>query len=150
MPSQERLEQLGKSANGADASTTTGRLNEYQHQPAYLANDRDKDNRSYDSQRRPEERRQRDVDNRSLDVSKKPITYWFKIKIRSFYVHQLHNGIFRPSTVHLNPQWTLEIEIREACITIIGQRLILECHPILDVRHLHQDLNTDHVTQTHQ
>ena len=94
MPSQERLEQLGKSANGADAPT--GRLNDYQHQSAYLANDRDKDNRSHDSQRRPEERRQRDVDNRSLDVSEKSITYWFKIKIRSFYVHQLHNGFLEP------------------------------------------------------
>ena len=85
-----------------------------------------------------------------LMLVKKSITYWFNIKIRSFYVHQVHNGIFRPSTVHLNPQWTLEIEILEACITIIGQRPILECHPILDVRHLHQDLNTDHVIQTHQ
>ena len=69
LSSQERLERLGKSANGADVPTTTGRLNEYQ--PPYAsANDRDKDNRSHDSQRRPEERRQRDVDNRSLDVSK--------------------------------------------------------------------------------
>ena len=72
LASQERLDtdgRLGK--NGGDA--TSSRLNEYQHQPSYSsANDRDKDNRSHDSQRRPEERRQRDVDNRSLDVSIKP------------------------------------------------------------------------------
>ena len=69
LASQERLDtdgRLGK--NGGDAPSS--RLNEYQHQPSYSsANDRDKDNRSHDSQRRPEERRQRDVDNRSLDVS---------------------------------------------------------------------------------
>ena len=68
LASQERLDtdgRLGK--NGGDAPSS--RLNEYQHQPSYSsANDRDKDNRSHDSQRRPEERRQRDVDNRSLDV----------------------------------------------------------------------------------
>lgn len=70
LPSQERL--VGKSANGGDAPSS--RLNEYQHPPSYSStNDRDKDNRSHDSQRRPEERRQRDVDNRSLDVSIKPI-----------------------------------------------------------------------------
>ena len=71
-PSQERLERLGKNANGGDAPSS--RLNEFQHQPSYPStNDRDKDNRSHDSQRRPEERRQRDVDNRSLDVSIKSI-----------------------------------------------------------------------------
>ena len=69
LSSQERL--VGKSANGGDAPSL--RLNEYQHPSSYSStNDRDKDNRSHDSQRRPEERRQRDVDNRSLDVSIKP------------------------------------------------------------------------------
>ena len=94
LPSQERLERLGKSANGADAPSS--RLNEYQHPPSYSStNERDKDNRSHDSQRRPEERRQRDVDNRSLDVSIKPIS-------QDKYFLYTNNDNLRPFTAHPN------------------------------------------------
>lgn len=97
LASQERLDtdgRLGK--NGGDAPSS--RLNEYQHQPSYSsANDRDKDNRSHDSQRRPEERRQRDVDNRSLDVSIKA----FRCKL---YSPVLIIFNFRPFTMHPNHQ----------------------------------------------
>ena len=95
-PSQERLERLGKNANGGDVPSS--RLNEFQHQPSYPStNDRDKDNRSHDSQRRPEERRQRDVDNRSLDVSK--VGCVFRM---GQYRDLFTSYILRPFTMHPN------------------------------------------------